>query len=157
LRATIATGEVAVGHVAGRADIEGGVVGARIGRVEGAVGLSTSAGRTWIGHASAELVLSGGDGGIDVDRADGDVTAKTGTGAIRIGRLTRGQAELANHSGNIEVGIGAGTAARVDADSKRGSVHNSAPSWETAEAFDDKATVHARTRHGDITVHRLAS
>ncbi|MEV4518336.1 DUF4097 family beta strand repeat-containing protein [Dactylosporangium sp. NPDC049525] len=151
LQANIAAGEVAVGHIAGRADIEGSVVAARINEVTGAVGLSTSGGQLWIGHAAADLELSSGSGGFDIDRADGSVTARTGDGAIRIGRLTRGHAELLNHAGNIEVGIGEGSAARVDADSKRGSVRNS-----VASQANPDVQVHARTRHGDIIVRRAA-
>ncbi|KOX18564.1 hypothetical protein ADK67_35655 [Saccharothrix sp. NRRL B-16348] len=157
LRANISAGEVAIGHVAGRVDIEGSVVAARIKEVEGAVRLSSSGGQTWIGHASADLDLSSGGGGFAVDRADGSVTAKTGGGDIRIGRLTRGQAELSNRSGVIEVGIGEGTAALVDADSKRGSVRSSVAAQEDLAAFDEKVTVRARTRHGDIIVRRAAS
>lgn len=157
LRANISAGEVAVGHVAGRVDIDGSVVATRIEEVEGAVRLSSSGGQTWIGHASADLDLSSGSGGFDVDRADGGVTAKTGSGAIRIGRLTRGQAELSNRSGDIEVGISEGVAATVDADSKRGSVRNSVAARQDPGAFDDKVAVHARTRHGDIIVRRAAS
>jgi hypothetical protein len=157
LRANIAGGEVAVGHIAGRADIEGSVVAARISEVEGTVALSTSGGRTWIGHASADLDLRSAHGGFDVDRADGGVTAKTGDGAIRIGRLTRGQAELSNSSGDIEVGIGEGTDARVDAGSKRGSVRNSLVPRENSGTCEDKLTVRARTRHSDIVIHRAAS
>ena len=151
LQANIAAGEVAVGHIAGRADIEGSVVAARISEVDGPVGLSTSGGQLWIGHAAADLDLSSGSGGFDIDRADGSVTAKTGDGAIRIGRLTSGQARLANHSGNIEVGIGERTAARVDADSKRGAVRNAVRSQD-----DAVVTVHARTRHGDIVIQPAA-
>jgi Putative adhesin len=157
LQANIAAGEVAIGHIAGRANIEGSVVAVRISEVKGTVGLSSSGGQIWIGHASADLDLSSGSGGFDIDRADGSVTAKTGDGAIRIGRLTRGQAELLNRSGNIEVGISEGTAARVDANSKRGSVRNSVPSQENPYTFDNKVTVHARTRHGDIIIQRAAS
>jgi hypothetical protein len=157
LQANIAAGEVAIGHIAGRANIEGSVVAARISEIKGTVGLSSSDGQTWIGHALADIDLSSGSGGFDIDRADGSVTAKTGSGAIRIGRLTRGQAELANRSGNIEVGISEGTAARVDANSKRGSVRNSVPSQESLDAFDNKVTVHARTRYGDIIIQRAAS
>jgi hypothetical protein len=157
LQANIAAGEVAIGHIAGRADIEGSVVAVRINEVKGTVGLSSSGGQTWIGHASADLDLSSGSGGFDIDRADGSVTAKTGDGAIRIGRLTRGQAELVNRSGNIEVGIGEGTAARVDAGSMRGSVRNSVPSQENPGTFDNKVTVHARTRYSDIIIQRAAS
>jgi len=61
-----------------------------------------------------------------------------------------------NGSGNIEIGISEGTAARVDANSERGSVRNSVPPQESPEASDNKVTVHARTRHGDIIVHEAS-
>jgi hypothetical protein len=157
LQANIASGEVAIGHIAGRASIDGGGFVMRIGEVEGTVGLSSSGGQAWIGHASADLDLSSGSGGFDIDRADGSVTATTASGAIRIGRLTRGQARLTNGSGNIEVGIGENTAARVDASSERGSVRNSVAAQESPATPDASVSVHARTRHGDIIIQRAAS
>ncbi len=157
LQANIAAGEVAIGHIAGRANIDGSSVDMRISEIQDAVRLSSSGGQIWIGHASADLDLSSGSGGFDIDRADGNVAAKTGDGAIRIGRLTRGQAELLNGSGNIEVGISEGTAARVDAHSERGSVRNSVPPQENPETSDNQVTVHARTRHGDIIIQPAAN
>ena len=157
LQANIAGGEVAIGHIAGRANIDGSLVDMRIGEIEDTVRLSSSGGQIWIGHACADLDLSSGSGGFDIDRADGSVTATTGNGAIRIGRLTRGQAELLNGSGNIEVGISESTAARVDANSERGSVRNSVPSQESPDTSDNKVTVHARTRHGDIIIQPAAN
>jgi len=156
LQANIAAGEAAVGHIAGRASIDGGAFALQIGEVKGTVRLVSSAGQIRIGHASADLDLSSGSGGFDIDRADASVAAKTGDGAIRIGRLTRGQAELLNRSGNIEIGIGEGTAARLDAHSERGSVRNSVPAQESPGTSDDKVTVHARTRYGDIIIRRAA-
>ena len=157
LQANISSGEVTIGHIAERATIDGAAFALRISEVNDTVKLTTSAGQTWIGHASADLDLSSGHGGFDVDRADGSVTAKTGDGAIRIGRLTRGQAELSNRSGNIEVGISEGAAARVDATSKRGSVRNSVPSQENPDTSGNQLTVHARTRYGDIIVHQASA
>lgn len=154
LQANFSAGEVTIGHIAERANIDGAAFALRIGEVKDTVKLSSSGGQAWIGHASADLDLSSGHGGFDIDRADGSVTAKTGDGAIRIGRLTRGQAELLNRSGNIEVGIGEGTAARVDADSKRGSVRNCVPSQESPDPSDNQVTVRARTRYGDIIIQR---
>jgi len=156
LQANISSGKVTIGHIAERATIDGAAFALRISEVKDTVKLTTSGGQTWIGHASADLDLSSGHGGFDVDRADGSVTAKTGDGAIRIGRLTRGQAELLNRSGNIEVGISEGTAARVDATSKRGSVRNSLPSQENPDTSGNRLTVHARTRYGDIIVHEAS-
>jgi hypothetical protein len=157
LQANVAAGEVTIGRVAGRANIDGAAFAMRISEVNDTVKFSSSGGQTWIGHASADLDLSSGHGGFDIDRADGSVTAETGDGGIRIGRLTRGQAELSNRSGNIEVGISEGTAARVDANSERGSVRNSVPAQENPETSGNMVTVHARTRHGDIIVQRAAS
>ena len=157
LQANIASGEVAIGHIAGRADIDGGAFVMRIGEVTGTVGLSSSGGQAWIGHASADLDLSSGSGDFDIDRADGSITATTASGAIRIGRMTHGQAKLTNGSGNIEVGISEGTAATVDANSERGSVHNSI-TWQANPATPDALiSIHARTRHGNITIQRATS
>ena len=157
LQANISAGEVTIGHIAERANVDGAAFAMRISEVKDTVKLSSSGGQTWIGHASADLDLSSGSGGFDIDRADGSVTAKTGDGAIRIGRVTRGQAELVNGSGNIEVGIGEGTAARVDVNSERGSVRNSIPPQESPGTSGNKVTVHARTRHGDIIIQRAAN
>lgn len=157
LRANISAGEVEIGHIAGRADIEGAVFAVRIGEVAGQVGITSSGGRAWIGHAAADLELSSGTGGFDIDRADGSITATTGSGAIRIGRMTHGQAKLMNGSGNIEVGISDGTPAYLDVNSERGSVRNSVASPESPDASNAEVTVHARTRHGDIIVQRAAS
>ena len=157
LDANIAAGEVVIGHIAARANIDGAAFALRIGEVGDTVKLSSSAGHTWIGHASADLDVSSGSGGFDVDRVDGSVTARTGDGAIRIGRLTRGRAELSNRSGNIEVGIGEDTVATIDANSKRGSVRNSVPSRDNPGWSDNRVTVHARTRYGDVILHRATS
>jgi putative adhesin len=97
LEANIAGGEVAIGHIAGRAEIDGRAFAVRIGEVEGDVRLSSTAGRAWIGHAAADLALSSGCGGLDVDRADGSVTATTPSGDIRVGRSTPARA-TATHS-----------------------------------------------------------
>ncbi|WP_328991325.1 DUF4097 family beta strand repeat-containing protein [Kribbella sp. NBC_01245] len=157
LKANISSGEVAIGHIAGSADIDGAAFALRIGAVAGTLGYRGAGGQTWIGHAAADLELSSATSDFDIGRADGSVTASTASGAIRIGRMTNGQAKLKNGSGNIEVGISAGTAVSVDVDSERGAVHNFVAMQAEPGPSDAKISVHARTRHGDITLHRVAS
>ncbi len=137
LQANLAAGEVAIGHIAGRAHIDG------------------ARGQVWIGHTSADLVLSSASGSLDIDRADDSVTATTASGAVRIGRMTQGHAKLVNGSGDIEVGISEGTAAHIDVNSERGSVRN-AVAQDNPGQSDAKVSVHARTRHGDIVIRRAA-
>jgi hypothetical protein len=156
LEANIASGEVAIGRIAGRAKIDGGAFAMRIGEVEGTVVLRNVGGQTWIGRAAADLDLSSAGCDFDIDRADGSVAAETASGAIRIGRMTNGRAMLRNASGNIEVGIAEGTAASIDANSERGAVHNFVSAQGEPGPSDAKVSVHARTRHGDITIQRAA-
>ncbi|MFG1812135.1 DUF4097 family beta strand repeat-containing protein [Kribbella sp. NPDC049174] len=157
LQASIASGEVAIGHIAGPATIDGGAFALRIGEVEGRVGLTNSGGQTWIGHASADLDLGSASCDFDIDRADGDITAATASGALRIGRMTNGQAKLTNGSGDIEVGISEGAAASIDVNSERGAVHDFVSPQGNPDRWDSKVMVYARTRHGDIIVQRAAS
>jgi len=157
LQASISAGDVAIGHIAGRADIDGAAFAMRIGEVEGPVGFSSSGGQVWIGHASADLDLGSGSCDFDIDRADSSVNASTASGAIRIGRMTHGQAKLMNGSGNIEVGISESAAASIDVNSERGAVHNFVSSPGDSGPSDKKVMVHARTRHGDIIIQRAAS
>lgn len=154
LRANLAAGEVAIGHIAGTADIDGGPAGVRIGVAEGVLRYEGTTGKVWIGHAGSDVDLGGSSGSFDIDRADGSVIAKAADCPIRIGRITSGQAELMNASGGIEVGIGADTAASVDANSTKGVVRNSLPEQDNPGEFDHKVTLYARTRLDDIVIHR---
>ncbi|MEV5967334.1 DUF4097 family beta strand repeat-containing protein [Kribbella sp. NPDC051952] len=155
LEASIASGEVVVGHIAGRADVDGAAFALRIAEVNGPVSLSNSGGQVWIGHAVADIDLGSAACDFDVDRADGNVSVRTASGAVRIGRLTNGTTKLMNGSGNIEVGISPGVAASIDANSERGAVHNFVTS--SGDEPDGKVMVHARTRNGDIIVQRAAN
>jgi putative adhesin len=157
LTANIASGDVAIDHIDGRAAIDGGAFAMRIGEVTGAVRLSNSGGRAWIGHASADLDLSSGGCDFDIDRADGDIVAATASGAIRIGRMTHGRAKLMNGSGNIEVGIDEGAAAHLDVESERGTVRASVVRQGTPDPSDVEVSVHARTRYGDVIIRGAAN
>ncbi|GLZ31976.1 hypothetical protein Lesp02_41640 [Lentzea sp. NBRC 105346] len=149
LRGNLGTGGIAVGHVAGKVDLEGGSAGVRIGEAEGAVRYEGTSGKVWIGHARADVDLGGSSGSFDIGRADGGVVAKAANCPIRIGRVTRGQVELMNASGGIEIGVSAGTAAVIDAKSTKGLVRSSVPVPDNA---GDSVQVYARTRLDDIVI-----
>jgi hypothetical protein len=156
LRAQLAAGAVAIEHIGGTATIEGGTASVRIGEAEGVVRYEGATGKIWIGNALADIDLNGASGSFDVDRAEGSVIAKAADCPIRIGRMTRGQAELLNASGGIEIGISEGTAAWVDAKSTKGSVRSSLPAQDSPDTFDNRVKIYARTRRDDIVIHRAA-
>ncbi len=154
LRGSLVAGGFEVGHIAGSADLQGGAAGVRIGEAEGVVRYVGSTGKVWIGHARSDVDLNGASGSFDIDRAEGSVIAKAAGCPIRIGWMTRGQADLMNASGGIEVGINEGTAASVDANSTKGVVRNSLPANDNP---GDTVKVYARTRLDDIVIHAAAA
>ncbi|WP_428834291.1 hypothetical protein [Lentzea roselyniae] len=150
LRGNLGSGGLAVGHVAGDAVIEGSSAGVRLGEVEGVVRYQGSTGKVWIGHARSDVDLGGSSGSFEIGRADGSVIAKAANCPIRIGRVTRGQVELMNASGGIEIGVCEDTHAEVDAKSTKGLVRNSLPAQDNPGNF---MKVYARTRLDDIVIH----
>lgn len=152
LRAHLASGSVAVGRVAGSVDVEGATGGVRIGEVEGAVRYQGASGRIWIGHAWSDVDFHGANGSFDVDRAEGAVIAEAADCPIRIGRLTRGRAQLMNASGGIEVGIAKDSAASVDAKSTKGTVRDSVSEQDAPAGSAHQVEIYARTRRDDIVI-----
>lgn len=130
LRGRLAGGDVEIGHLTGPATIDGGSATVRLG------------------HALSTVEYSGASGSLTIDNAEGDVVAKAADCPLRISSLA-GQAELTNAAGGIEVGIASGMAAEVDAESTKGTVHNSVPARPGATV-----KVYARTRRGDIVIRQ---
>jgi DUF4097 and DUF4098 domain-containing protein YvlB len=151
---TTGAGAISVGVVTGSADITCGSGRLRLTQVDGPVVIRNSNGETWIGAVTGNLDVSSSNGSISIDRADSDVTAKTANGSVRVGRVSRGMTTARTSMGEIEVGIAAGTAAMVDAQTRLGSVRNGLATTDSPEPADETAEVHARTSFGDIVIRR---
>jgi DUF4097 and DUF4098 domain-containing protein YvlB len=147
-------GGISVGVVSGSAEITSGSGRLRLTEIDGPAKVRNANGETWIGAVTGNLQVSNGNGGISVDRADGDVNARTANGSLRVGRVSRGMTTLKTSMGEIEVGVAAGTAALVDAQTRLGSVRNSLAVTDSPEPADQTAEVHARTAFGDIVIRR---
>jgi DUF4097 and DUF4098 domain-containing protein YvlB len=147
-------GSISVGVVNGSAEVTTGTGRLRLIEIDGPAVVRNSNGETWIGAVTGNLQVSAGNGSISVDRADGDVTARTANGSLRVGQVSRGLTSLKTSAGEIEIGIAAGTAALVDAQTRLGRVRNGLAVTGGAEPSDETAEVHARTAFGDIIIRR---
>jgi DUF4097 and DUF4098 domain-containing protein YvlB len=147
-------GGISVGLARDGAEITTGSGRVRLTEIDGPAVVRTANGETWIGAVTGSLQVSASNGSISVDRADGDVTAKTANGSLRIGCVSRGMTTLKTSMGEIEIGIAAGTAALVDAETRLGSVRNSLAVSGSPEPGDETVEVHARTAFGGIVIRR---
>jgi len=143
-----------VEHVAGHAEITAGSGRLRVSQIDGSAVIKNSNGETWVGDITGDLRVNAGNGAISVGHAGADVTASSANGEIRVDDLTRGSASLKTGFGEIHFGIHAGTAAKLDAYTRFGTVRNSLEAADGPEPSDEVLEVHARTSFGDIVIRR---
>jgi DUF4097 and DUF4098 domain-containing protein YvlB len=154
LRVDTGAGHVTAAVVAGDAEIHTGSGKVRIDEIDGTVVVKSSNGDVAIATATGHVRVRSANGGISVDRAEAGVDAKTANGDVRVGEVARGLVELGTSMGDVEIGIAKGTAARLDAHTGFGQVHNRLDS-ATGPGEDDRTVdVRAHTSFGGITIRR---
>ncbi|MEU2524539.1 MULTISPECIES: DUF4097 family beta strand repeat-containing protein [Streptomyces] len=154
LRLTASHGSITVNRVEGRAEITTSSGSMRVGLLDGPAVLKNSHGSTTVGSATGELRVSGANGDIEIRRAEDSVTATTAHGTLRVDSVCRGTVQLETNHGAIDIGVPEGTAAWLDASSGRGQVRNALTSSDTPGETEDTVKIRARTRWGNIDVHR---
>jgi hypothetical protein len=150
----VGAGSVTVEHVAGHAEISTGSGRLRVSQIDGSAVIKNSNGETWVGDITGDLRVNASNGAILVGHAGADVTASGANGEVRVDDLTRGSASLKTGFGEIHLGIHAGTAAKLDAYTRFGSVRNSMDTADSPEPSDQVLQVYARTNFGDIVIRR---
>ncbi|MFF3869972.1 DUF4097 domain-containing protein [Micromonospora sp. NPDC001898] len=155
LRLDTSGGHIAVDTIVGDAEVATGSGRVQIGEIGGAAVIKNSNGNTDIGTVTGELRVRAANGDVSVDRAGAAVEAKTSNGTIRIGEVTRGSITLHTATGDLEIGVAAGTAAWLDLKTGHGRVHNALDDIaQGPEKSEATAEVRAHTSFGDITVRR---
>ena len=149
-----ATGDISVDHVTGHADVKAGSGDVRMRELDSTAVIKSSNGDTWIGVAGGDLRVNAANGDITVDRAGSGVVASTANGDVRVGAVTRGTASLKTGFGEVEVGIPAGTAAKLDVSTSFGRVRNQLESAEGPQETDETVDLRARSSYGDIVIRR---
>jgi DUF4097 and DUF4098 domain-containing protein YvlB len=155
LRVDTSGGHVTVGRVAGDADVATGSGQVRIGGIGGTAVVKNSNGDTELGAVDGGLRVRAANGDISVDRAGAGVDAKTSNGTIRVGQVARDSVTLQTSTGDLEVGVAAGTAAWLDLKAGHGRVHNALDDiGQGPQGSEETVEVRAHTSFGDIAVRR---
>jgi DUF4097 and DUF4098 domain-containing protein YvlB len=154
LEVNTGAGAIAVDRAAGPAEISTGSGRVRLGQIDGTAVIKNSNGDSWIGEVTGDLRVNAANGDISVGQASAGVTASTANGDVRVGEVMRGSASLKTGLGEIEVGIHAGTAARLDVHTGFGQIHNEMDAADGPGPSDQTVEVRARTSYGDIVIRR---
>jgi DUF4097 and DUF4098 domain-containing protein YvlB len=147
-------GAITVDRVAGPAEVSTGSGRVRLREIDGSAVIKNSNGDSWVGEVAGDLRVNAANGDISVDHANADVNASTANGDVRVGGVRRGSASLKTSFGEIDVGIQAGTDARLDVHTEFGHIRNHMDASEGPRPSDQTVEVRARTSYGDIVIHR---
>ena len=154
LQVASGAGDISIGHVDGdlRVVVGSGVI--EVDEVARDTIIKSGNGVATIGAAGGDLRVTTGNGDITVARAARSVVVKTANGNVRLGAVARGWVELSTASGNLDVGIAEGTAARLDVKTQFGTVHQQLDAADAPPPSGDRVEIRGRTGFGDITIRR---
>lgn len=147
-------GEIQVDRVVGHAELATSAGDVRVGEVDGTAAIKNNYGETRVGVITGDLRAESLYGEIRVERAGASVSARTAYGSVRVKEVTRGVIDLTTTSGELEVGIRAGTAAWLDVSSTSGKIRNSLDAHDGPQGFVETVEIRARSSDGDILIRR---
>jgi hypothetical protein len=127
---------------------------ATVDRLSEGGSVESTHGSVRVRQTAGTTLLTGSSGDVALDRASGDLTLRNTYGTVKVGELVSGSCTVTTSYGSVDVGIPTGTAAYLDLRSDHGRVRSElGPAAEPAPTLE-RASVHARTSYGDITIRR---
>lgn len=165
--ANSASGDVAVDEVVGDLLIKTASGDVRAGRVGGRLGVDSASADVRAEFVGAHSKVQSASGDMEIDVLDAGLTARFASGDCRVGVARRGTVTVDSASGDVSIGVAAGTFTWLDLSSMSGSTRSELTMTdraETAAAGGDGAgnagqatlTIQVRTMSGDIHVRRVA-
>lgn len=153
LRVNTGSGDVYVTEAAG-ARVRTGSGSIRFGSAGGTVDLESGSGSIDVEQSLNSGRISAASGDVRVATVDGRVELKTASGDISADRAVEGNLRARTASGNVSVGIVAGTAANLDVSSISGSIHSDLDHADAPAASDRALLLSVTTVSGSIRLHR---
>ncbi len=153
-----ASGDGYLEHIAGAANLKTASGDVTIDRVDGAVQVNSASGDVAIGYAAADVVVHAASGDVRIGRADASVKVASASGDVDIASACRGEVRLKSASGDVSVGVAAGTGVWLDLSTTSGRARSDLSMAEPPPSPGDADLhLHARSISGDITVRRALS
>jgi DUF4097 and DUF4098 domain-containing protein YvlB len=152
-----ASGDLTLAVVDGRltADTSSGRIA--VGTLNGSGTISTASGDASIAELDGNLKFRAASGRLNVERLRGSLKAQTASGSIAVTSAVRGEIFSHTASGDTEVSVASGTAARLDIITASGLVANEMSPSDGPADGDDTLVLTVRSGSGDVAIRRSAA
>jgi DUF4097 and DUF4098 domain-containing protein YvlB len=144
------SGDIRCHEVRAELRIKSGSGDVDLGDVRGTAGISTGSGDVVIGVAHERTVIKSGSGDLELKRTESDVSLTAASGDMVVGHALRGRITAKNVSGDVRVGIPAGTPVWTDVNTVTGSVASNLASAGKPADGQDHVELRASTVSGDV-------
>jgi DUF4097 and DUF4098 domain-containing protein YvlB len=154
---TTASGTVFVERVAGDFSANAASGDVRVDHVGGALSVRSASGEVATGIVGGDLSAQTASGDMRFGEARASIRATTASGDINVGRVSNGVVNVKSASGDVTLGVVAGTRAWLDLSTLSGSTHNdlSMGGGEEPVGEPTQLRLHVRTLSGDIAIRRV--
>lgn len=154
LSVKLASGSLGVEVVDGRADVTSGSGNVRIRELTGAARINTASGDCLLGEVKGDLELTTASGDARIDRAHRRVDGKSASGDLYLGAAMGELVAWNTASGDLRIGVPAGTAALLDVSSLSGDVFSELSGADGPAEEDRRIEIRARSASGDVHISR---
>jgi len=126
-----------------------------VGAVDGPATVTTASGDARVGRVAGELTANLVSGDLEVGDAAASVTASTVSGDQRLRSVAAGDVRLSSVSGDVEVGVRAGSRVHVDAHSLSGGLSSDLDLGDEPSRSDGPTvSIRVKSVSGDVAVVR---
>jgi DUF4097 and DUF4098 domain-containing protein YvlB len=144
------SGDVSLAEVGGELRVRSGSGDVAAAQLGGATSISTGSGDISVEHSVAPVVVKTGSGDLQIAHAEADVTMTTGSGDTLIRAVTRGRITSKAASGDVRIGVPAGTPVWTDISTVSGAVRSGLEGVGEPEPGADFVEVRATTVSGNV-------
>jgi hypothetical protein len=149
------SGDIRIDHAQAELRVKSGSGDVQVGHGGGSIVVSTGSGDVEIGSADAAAVVKTGSGDLRVGRAHDDVSLATGSGDFVVDHAYRGRLTAKGASGDVRVGIAAGTPVWTDLTTVSGAIRSSLEGAGQPNEGQDHVELRAKTVSGDIVLTQI--
>jgi len=154
-RVRAGSARVRIDTVMGDLEVRTGSGAIDLGTVGGALDVQSGSGEVRLAHGGRAMRAKTGSGDVRVGDAPEQATTLTGSGDVRIDRATSGEIDVRAASGDVHVGVAAGTAAWLDVNTTSGRLRSELDSAAAPGDGDRTVRLRLQTASGDIDLVRV--
>lgn len=167
------SGEVRLADVAGPALVETGSGDVRVEVANAELRVKSGSGEVTVGHAEGAVAVSTGSGDVEIRTSNGPAAVKTGSGDFRVvearddvsmatgsgdllvGTAHRGKFTMKGASGDVHIGIPAGTPVWTDLSTLSGTIRSDIEGAGQPAEGADHVELRAKVVSGDIVLTQV--